>query len=369
SRRRGPPVRPRPGGRGGGRGGPGRRGGGRPRAPHDDRPQRRGGRPRPAARPVRPRARTADRVAAHPAALGGPGGGPSGRVRRRRRPDPAPPPLTGPGGLDQRSRVGCVRNDEITLTAGDAEVTVRPGNGGRIQGLRVGGTELLRQGERFGCFPMVPWCGRIRDGRFRDGATVHQLPLNAPPNAIHGTARDAAWRTARAGDGEAVLTHDLAEPWPYPGRVTQQIELAPDSLTLTMSVETYESSCPAQIGWHPWFLRNLGGADAVLDFAPAWQEERGDDHLPTGRRVDPRPGPWDDCFGMPGGVDVTLTWPGQLRLTVTSREEWVVIYDEQREAVCVEPQTGPPDGLNTAPRLVTPLEPLEASTTWTWARL
>lgn len=262
-----------------------------------------------------------------------------------------------------------MRNDEITLTAGDAEVTVRPGNGGRIQGLRVGGTELLRQGERFGCFPMVPWCGRIRDGRFRDGATVHQLPLNAPPNAIHGTARDAAWRTARAGDGEAVLTHDLAEPWPYPGRVTQQIELAPDSLTLTMSVETYESSFPAQIGWHPWFLRNLGGADAVLDFAPAWQEERGDDHLPTGRRVDPRPGPWDDCIGMPGGVDVTLTWPGQLRLTVTSREEWVVIYDEQREAVCVEPQTGPPDGLNTAPRLVTPLEPLEASTTWTWARL
>ncbi|MFJ9667239.1 aldose 1-epimerase [Streptomyces sp. NPDC101219] len=262
-----------------------------------------------------------------------------------------------------------MRNDEITLTAGDAEVTVRPGNGGRVQGLRVGGTELLRQGERFGCFPMVPWCGRIRDGRFRDGATVHQLPLNAPPNAIHGTARDAAWRTARAGDGEAVLTHDLADPWPYPGRVTQQIELAPDSLTLTMSVETYESSFPAQIGWHPWFLRNLGGADAVLDFAPAWQEERGDDHLPTGRRVDPRPGPWDDCFGMPGGVDVTLTWPGQLRLTVTSREEWVVIYDEQREAVCVEPQTGPPDGLNTAPRLVTPLEPLEASTTWTWARL
>ncbi len=54
---------------------------------------------------------------------------------------------------------------------------------------------------------------------------------------------------------------------------------------------------------------------------------------------------------------------------MTSREEWVVVYDEQAEAVCVEPQTGPPDGLNTHPRLVTPLEPLEASTTWTWTRL
>ncbi|MFF0106133.1 aldose epimerase family protein [Streptomyces hirsutus] len=263
-------------------------------------------------------------------------------------------------------------NEDITLTAGDAEVTVRPGNGGRVSGLRVGGVELLRQGDRFGCFPMVPWCGRTRDGWFRNGTTVHQLPLNAPPHAIHGTARDAAWRTARKSADEAVLTYDLVEPWPYPGRVTQQFTLGEDALTLAMAVETYDSSFPAQLGWHPWFNRSLGGADAQdvrLDFTAAWQEERGDDHLPTGNRVDPRPGPWDDCFGMPDGVDVTLTWPGQLELKVTSREEWVVVYDEQSEAVCVEPQTGPPNGLNTHPRLVTPLEPLEATTTWTWRRL
>ncbi|MGC5242315.1 aldose 1-epimerase [Streptomyces albogriseolus] len=260
-------------------------------------------------------------------------------------------------------------DEHITLTAGDAEVDVLPGNGGRVGGLRLGGVELLRQGERYGCFPMVPWCGRLRDGRFRDGAAVRQMPLNAPPHAIHGTARNAPWRTARTSTDEAVLTYDLTDPWPYPGRVTQQVALTEESLTLTMSVETHGSSFPAQLGWHPWFLRNLGGEDVILGFEPAWQEERGEDHLPTGRRVDPRPGPWDDCFGMPGGVDVTLTWPGQLRLKVTSREEWVVVYDEQAEAVCVEPQTGPPDGLNTHPRLVTPLEPLEASTTWTWTRL
>ncbi|KUL69537.1 MULTISPECIES: aldose epimerase [unclassified Streptomyces] len=264
-----------------------------------------------------------------------------------------------------------MRTEQITLTAGDAEVDVLPGNGGRVGGLRVGGTELLRQGERFGCFPMVPWCGRIRDGRFRDGAEVRQMPLNAPPHAIHGTARDDAWKVARHTGAEAVLTYDLVEPWPYPGRVTQAVTLTPDSLSLTMSVETYDASFPAQIGWHPWFNRNLGdgGQDVRLDFTPAWQEERGDDHLPTGNRVEPRPGPWDDCFGMPGGVDVTLTWPGRLELKVTSREEWVVVYDEQEAAVCVEPQTGPPDGLNTLPRLVTPLEPLEATTVWTWHRL
>ncbi|MFI1390946.1 aldose epimerase family protein [Streptomyces griseoaurantiacus] len=257
-------------------------------------------------------------------------------------------------------------NEQITLTAGTAEATLHPANGGRLTGLRIAGTELLRQGERYGCFPMVPWCGRTRDGRFRDGATVHQLPLNSPPHAIHGTARNAPWATARVTPTEAVLTYDLSEPWPYPGRVTQVVTLAEDSLTLAMAVETYGSSFPAQIGWHPWFHRSLDGSEVSLDFAPAWQEERGEDHLPTGNRVEPRPGPWDDCFGMPDGVDVTLTWPGRLALTVASRERWVVVYDEQEEAVCVEPQTGPPNGLNTLPRLVTPLEPLEATTTWTW---
>lgn len=263
-------------------------------------------------------------------------------------------------------------NEHITLTAGDAEVDVLPGNGGRVGGLRVGGSELLRQGERFGCFPMVPWCGRIRDGRFLDGAVVRQMPLNAPPHAIHGTVRDGAWKVARVVGDEAVITYDLVEPWPYSGRVTQVVRLAEDSLTLTMSVETYETSFPAQIGWHPWFNRNLGGEgaqDVRLDFSPAWQEERGDDHLPTGKRIAPLPGPWDDCFGMPDGVDVTLTWPGRLELKVSSREEWVVVYDEQEAAVCVEPQTGPPNGLNSLPRLVTPLEPLEATTVWSWRRL
>ncbi|MFF5104612.1 aldose 1-epimerase [Streptomyces sp. NPDC000134] len=261
-------------------------------------------------------------------------------------------------------------NEPITLTAGDAEATVLPGNGGRVGGLRVGGVELLRQGDRYGCFPMAPWCGRVREGRFRDGATVHQMPLNSPPHAIHGFVRDAAWRTARVTPTEAVLTCELTDPWPYPGLVTQQVALSEDALTLTMSVETYQSSFPAQLGWHPWFNRTLGdGAGVTIGFDAAWQEERGADHLPTGNRTEPEPGPWDDCFGMPDGVDVTLTWPERLELKVTSPERWVVVYDEQEAAVCVEPQTGPPNGLNTLPRLVTPLEPLEATTTWRWRRL
>ncbi|MFD7666409.1 aldose 1-epimerase [Streptomyces sp. NPDC059788] len=269
---------------------------------------------------------------------------------------------------------------QVLLAAGDAELTVDPANGGRLAGLRIGGTELLRQGAKYGSFPMVPWCGRIENGQFRNGGETHQMPVNSAPHAIHGTGRDVAWTTARADATSAVFTYDLldpdAAPWPYPGRVTQLVELAEDggSLTLTMGVEASADSFPAQAGWHPWFLRRLGeegrqSEDVRIDFSAAWQEERGENHLPTGRRIDPKPGPWDDCFGMPDGVDVTLTWPGRLELKVTSRAEWVVIYDEQQEAVCVEPQSGPPNGLNTAPRLVTPIDPLEISTTWAWRTL
>lgn len=201
-------------------------------------------------------------------------------------------------------------DEDITLTAGDAEAVVQPANGGRIGTLRVAGTELLRQGDRFGCFPMVPWCGRIRDGRFRDGATVHQMPLNAAPHAIHGTVRDGAWRVARRSQDEAVITYDLVDPWPYPGRVTQVVALTEDALTLTMSVETYGSSFPAQIGWHPWFHRNLGGEDVTLDFTPAWQEERGEDHLPTGNRVEPGPARGTTASGCPAASTSPSPGPG-----------------------------------------------------------
>ncbi|MGY3681050.1 galactose mutarotase-like enzyme [Streptomyces sp. TE33382] len=177
----------------------------------------------------------------------------------------------------------------VRLSVGDAELTVDPVQGCRISSLRIGDTELLRQGERYGSFPMVPWCGRTGDGEFRNGDAVHRLPLNAPPHAIHGTGRDTAWHTAREDGAEAAFYYDLAEPWPYQGRVTQTFELAEDSLTLRLSVETYGDSFPAQAGWHPWFRRDLGGQDVRLSFDAAWQEERGGNHLPTGRRIDPRP--------------------------------------------------------------------------------
>lgn len=261
-------------------------------------------------------------------------------------------------------------DDEITLTVADVAVRISSRLGGRISGLAVGGTELLRQGDSYGSFPMAPWCGRLRDGRFAVDSVTHQLPLNSAPHAIHGTTRSGAWEVVDASETHATLIQALAEPWPYAGRVRQRFELSEHALAIGMEIWSDSERFPAQAGWHPWFLRRPrpDNADVRIAFDPAWQEERGADHLPTGQRIPPRPGPWDDCFAMPTGVDVTLDWPELLRLRIRSPEQWVVIYDEPEQAVCVEPQSGPPNGLNTMPRFVTPENPLRVETMWTWER-
>lgn len=256
-----------------------------------------------------------------------------------------------------------------------------PSEGCRISSLRVDGTEMLLQGAEYGCFVMAPWCGRTARGRFRNGGDLYQLPLNDGEHALHGLARDVPWRTVRASAREASFVCVLGDPWPWTALISQHVELTEDGsgLRLTLSVETQDNSFPAQVGWHPWFRRNLGrgGQDAQLDFTPAWREERGEDHIPTGHRlVEPAvttdgagTGQWDDCFGMPDGVEVTLTWPQERELKVSSRAEWVVIYDSPEDAICVEPQSGPPNGLNSHPQLVTPISPLELRTEWTWRAL
>jgi galactose mutarotase-like enzyme len=45
----------------------------------------------------------------------------------------------------------------------------------------------------------------------------------------------------------------------------------------------------------------------------------------------------------------------------------VVVYTEPETALCVEPQSGPPDALSLAPHIVTPGTPLVAHATFDWA--
>jgi aldose 1-epimerase len=63
-----------------------------------------------------------------------------------------------------------------------------------------------------------------------------------------------------------------------------------------------------------------------------------------------------------------LRWPDGVVLTVTSSCDHWVIFTEPDHALCVEPQTGPPDAFNLAPHIVEPGTPLVAEMTLVFTR-
>jgi aldose 1-epimerase len=212
---------------------------------------------------------------------------------------------------------------------------------------------------------MAPWAGRIRHGTFAfDGAT-HRLPIRLPPHAIHGTVLDRRWQVV----GEGVVAADLGPEWPFAGIAIQQFELSEGALTCRLEVRADEPM-PASLGWHPWFVRRPAGvpAELELELDAGAMYERDEEGIATTHRVVPPAGPWDDCFTDLRRPPV-LCWPGFLELIVESDcPDWVV-YTAPEDALCVEPQTAPPDALNRQPAIVRPGRPVTAEMTWRWRSL
>ena len=264
--------------------------------------------------------------------------------------------------------------NRLVLAAGGARLELSPADGGRIASLRIDGRELLRtEGYgpiEWGAYPMAPFAGRIREGAFPFRGRDIRLPINLPPHAIHGTVFVRAWDVVAATPARATLVTDLGPDWPFAGRVEQRIAISEDRLDASLTLTAAEPM-PAALGWHPWFLRRIGGPTTppvALAFEAAEMLVRGPDGIPTGARIPPPPGPWDDAFtGLTGPP--RLTWPGQLELTVASPAAWWVVYDGRDDAIAVEPQTAPPDFVRIEPVVVEPDEPLVATMTWTWRRL
>ena len=260
----------------------------------------------------------------------------------------------------------------LALEAGAARLVVDPADGGRVAGLDVDGLPLLLTPDdddrNHGIFPMAPWAGRVRDGRFTFDGVERQLPLNNPPHAIHGTVRDHRWRVESESTTTAVLTIDLAEPWPFGGRVVQHFALAPDALALTMEVHAARSPMPASCGWHPWWRRDLGrGQPVELELHADQMYVKDDAEIPTGELGPVTSPPWDDCFTDLGTTAAVLRWPGAATLTIDTDCRCVVVYTEPEQALCVEAQSGPPDALNIAPHVVQPGAPLVVHATFRWA--
>jgi len=246
------------------------------------------------------------------------------------------------------------------LRAGRLEVALAPDAGGRVAQMRYDGVDWL-VGEQeggaaaigWGCYPMVPWAGRLRRGRFVFDGHRYALPTNFGGHAIHGVGFSRPWQVDSLGADSATLSLELPEDgyWPFGGRATQVIRMLADRLELRLAVQAGDQAMPATLGWQPWFRK----PDQVM-FSPSAMYPRDGEGIAVLPCIAPTPGPWDDCFISQ--AEVTLV-SGDQRLQLRADTDHWVVYDGAAHATCVEPQTGPPDGFTLAPKRLEPGQTLE----------
>jgi aldose 1-epimerase len=218
----------------------------------------------------------------------------------------------------------------------------------------------------WGSYPMVPWAGRLRNGRFQFRRDVVTMPANERAHAMHGLGFVNEWEVVGSGTSSLVARLDLDRVgWPFKSWCEQRISLGPDSVHLEMSVHGTERDFPAQVGWHPWFR-----TPTTLDVAFSTMFERDDDGITTTTTRPPTDPPWDDCFTDASANPRLVVNGVEVRLASTCRY-WVV-YTGNPNGICVEPQSGPPDAFNTATEsgldIVGTARVLQHSFTWTFSR-
>lgn len=266
----------------------------------------------------------------------------------------------------------------MRLQCGDVALEIDLDEGARAVSWTFRGVELLgHHGDdpvEHGMYAMAPWAGRLRDNHVAWAGQVRVLPVTYSPWALHGTCLSAPAQVVeleRTDDRERLVARLAEHPtWPWPMTVDLVWDLGPGGLTTQIVVQAHREPFPVVVGWHPWFRRSLDvGPPAEWSASADAMLERGEDHLPTGARLpyDPAAGPFDDAFVVPDGR-ATVRWPGAVRLDIESSGRWFVVFDELAASLCVEPQSGPPNGLHVhddyAPAVASPGRPVVLATRW-----
>jgi aldose 1-epimerase len=291
----------------------------------------------------------------------------------------------------------------LTIKNEFAAVTLSPNAGASLRSIKITKNgisyELLSGGDKAhdptglphgeGSFVMAPWVNRIRDGRLVTPDGIHELPMNQPPHAIHGLARDQEWTIKQQDESSVDLEIELREPWPYSGQIEYSLSLEGQSLVQTMRLIAAPDEVrpfPGSVGWHPWFNTTLGTdlVTAQADIKAQWEL----DHTATvtgklsvtdvtkriqaGTQFGIRE--VDGCFlREPNGVAV-LSWP-ELTLSMSGSETIThFMFFSPEHALCVEPQTCTVDAAQLAEKgledtghvIVDRENPLVATTTWSW---
>ncbi|MDB5730148.1 MAG: hypothetical protein JWQ03_43 [Variovorax sp.] len=163
-----------------------------------------------------------------------------------------------------------------------------PGASARRDWLRPATPEVLaaRDPLRMASFPLVPWCNRIRDGRFDwEGRTVRLAPnFGASPHTIHGLGWQRSWEVVEATAASAALRFecDGRGAWPFAFHCRQRYALDDAGLAIELTlVNTGPRSMPAGLGHHPFFPHRREGAGTVVQAQVDAMWENDDEQMPT----------------------------------------------------------------------------------------
>ena len=255
----------------------------------------------------------------------------------------------------------------MKLSSTQAELTVDLNSGGRLSSFILQGQEILVAPNSdpfgWGCYPMIPWAGRVRNGKFNWSGRELSLPINMKPHAIHGTLYDVSWKQVDDHIAEVCFS----SPWEFSGYARSLFELSEREFKWTIEVHAESKPMPCIVGWHPWFLRAQGTSSTdAFSFSPKNMYERDEAGIPTGQKIDAKTRPWDDCFDN-SGSPIAIQCAGGTKLEISSDCSHWVIYDEPEHAFCIEPQSGPPNGSNMeSNNVVMPKAPLIRTMKWSW---
>jgi aldose 1-epimerase len=167
--------------------------------------------------------------------------------------------------------------EDLILRAEGVEAGLRPGVGGALTHFTdLTGPEpidlLRRAAPGFtdvldsSLFPLVPYCNRIRDGRFSFGGHDVRLAPNLPgqKHPLHGQGWRGVWTVVEAGvsSAELVFEHPAGEwPWAYEARL--KAWLKDRALNITLDCKNLaDDVMPCGLGLHPYYPCD---AQTVLD--------------------------------------------------------------------------------------------------------
>lgn len=257
-----------------------------------------------------------------------------------------------------------MQDGALILREGDWTVELDPANGGQVVRADWRGRPVLAPGrsgrtaadQQAGCFPLVPFSNRIRDGRFhfRGREILLPPPEYVAPHALHGLGWRATWSAELSAPGSARMWFDhVPGSWPWRYRAEQVLRTAPGSLSMTISVTNLDTGpMPAGIGFHPYFVRP-DGLQLTAATHGCWTTMPGDTGLPSRRAAAP------DELGAPGLDHCFYGWGGKaefagmealaLSLTATPALGNLVIYTPPGEPYfCAEPVSHVNNAVNMA---------------------